>query len=140
MIRQLWGMARNDLAVWLRSPAAIAAALLPAVGMGILVAVMTNSVGRQPVALVVEGKGRLAERMARIIKGDAEAYLLTEMGAAEAERAIGQQRVAAIIVLPENFDEAVAAGNAAVDLYLDNVDINLADDLRRSVTRSGGRI
>jgi ABC-2 type transport system permease protein len=129
-------MARNDLAVWLRSPAAIAAALLPAVGMGILVAVLTNSVGRQPVALVVEGKGRLAERMARIIKEDSEAYLLTEMGAVEAERAIGQQRVAAIIVLPENFDEAVAAGNAAVDLYLNNVDIDLADDLRRSVTRS----
>ena len=109
MIGQLWGMARNDLAVWLRSPAAIAAALLPALGMGLLVAMLTNSVGQQPVALVVQGKGRLAARMANIIRGDAEAYLLTDMAAADAERAIGEQRVAAIIVIPENFDQAVTA-------------------------------
>ena len=55
MIGRVWGMARNDLAVWLRSPAAIAASLLPALGMGVLVAVLTNSVGQQPVALVVRG-------------------------------------------------------------------------------------
>src|SRR5262249_9329552 len=32
----VWGMAANDVLVWLRSPAAIAASLLPALGMGIL--------------------------------------------------------------------------------------------------------
>ncbi len=136
MIGAAWGMARNDLAVWLRSPAAIAAALLPALGMGVLVAVLTNSVGQQPVALVVQGQGPLAARMARIIRGDADAYLLEEMAAADAERAIGAQRVAAIIVVPEDFDVAAARADAAVDLYLNNVDIDLADDLRRSVTRS----
>jgi ABC-2 type transport system permease protein len=136
MIAAVWAMARNDLAVWLRSPAAIAAALLPALGMGVLVAVLTTSVGQQPVALVVEGKGPLATRMARIIRGDRDAYLLEEMTAADAERAIGEQRIAAIIVVPENFDAAAAHASAAVDLYLNNVDIDLADDLRRSVTRS----
>jgi len=136
VIGAAWGMARNDLAVWLRSPAAIAAALLPALGMGVLVAVLTNSVGQQPVALVVQGQGPLAARMARIIRGDADAYLLEEMAAADAERAIGAQRIAAIIVVPEDFDVAAARADAAVDLYLNNVDIDLADDLRRSVTRS----
>ncbi len=136
MIRHIWGMARNDLAVWLRSPAAIAAALLPALGMGVLVAVLTNSVGQQPVALVVQGKGRLAARMAKILRADTDAYFLTEMNTADAERAIGEQRVAAIAVVPENFDQAAAFGNAAVDLYLNNVDIDLADDIRRSITRS----
>ena len=61
------------------------------------------------------------------------------MTAADAERAIGEQRVAAIIVVPENFDQAVAMGNAAVDLYLNNVDI---DCRRHSPQRNpfGGRI
>ncbi len=136
MIASVWGMARNDLAVWLRSPAAIAAALLPALGMGILVAVLTNSVGQQPVALVTQSKGRLGARMGKILEADAEAYLIEEMTASEAERAIGDQRVAAIIVVPENFDEAVAGRKAVVDLYLNNVDIDLADDIRRSVARS----
>src|SRR2546426_10820431 len=58
------------------------------------------------------------------------------MAAADAERAIGAQRIAAIIVVPEDFDVAAARADAAVDLYLNNVDIDLADDLRRSVTRS----
>src|SRR5207248_6161164 len=43
---------------------------------------------------------------------------------------------AAILVVPEDFDVAAARAEAAVDLYLNNVDIDLADDLRRSVTRS----
>jgi ABC-type multidrug transport system permease subunit len=58
------------------------------------------------------------------------------MSAEEAQSALGEQRVAAMIVVPENFDEAVSAGNGIVDLYLNNVDIDLSDDLRRSVTRS----
>ena len=136
MIGAVWGMARNDLAVWLRSPAAIAAALLPALGMGMLVAMLTNSVGRQPTALVVESDGRFATRMARLIKGDKDAYLLEEMTAAEAESAFGEQRVAAVIVVPADFDAGVARRNAAVHLYLNNVNIDISDDLRRSVTRS----
>jgi ABC-2 type transport system permease protein len=136
MRRAIWGMARNDLAVWLRSPAAMAAALLPALGMGVLVAVLTNSVGQQPVALVMQGQGRYAERMGRIIKADADAYLLEEMTSADAVSALGDQRVAAIIVVPGNFDQQLAGGEAVVDLYLNNVDIDLADDIRRSVTRS----
>lgn len=136
MMRGLWGMARNDLRVWLRSPAAIAAALLPALGMGILVAVLTNSVGQQPVALVVQGKGAASTRIANLIRGDPEAYLISDMTPSNAEQAIGEQRVAAIIVIPANFDSAVAGATASVDVYLNNVDIDLADDIRRSVTRS----
>lgn len=135
-MRALWGMALNDLKVWMRSPSAIAAALLPALGMGVLVAVLTNSVGQQPVALVVQGTGAASARMAALIKGDPEAYLISEMTPAEAERAIGDQRVAAIIVIPPSFDSAVAAATATVNVYLNNVDIDLADDIRRSVTRS----
>jgi len=135
-MKQIWAMARNDLAVWLRSPAAIAAALLPGIGMGLLVAVLTNSVGQQPLALVVQGKGRLAGRMAKIVRADTDAYLINEMAASDAERAIGEQRVAAIVVIPENFDQAASIGTAAVDLYLNNIDLDLADDIRRSITRS----
>lgn len=136
MIRALWGMARNDLSVWLRSPAAIAAALLPALGMGVLVAVLTNSVGQQPVALVVKGQGQMAVRISKIFKGDLDAYILTEMTSAEAEKSLGEEKVAAIIVVPENFDQAVARREGVVDLYLNNIDIDLADDIRRSVTRT----
>ena len=136
MIGAIWGMARNDLAVWLRSPAAIAAALLPALGMGVLVAMLTVSVGRQPVALVVQGEGRFADRMAKLISSDEDAYQLTRMSASDAEAALGDQRVAAIIVVPHDFDARVARWDASVDLYLNNINIDISDDIRRAVTRS----
>jgi len=136
MIGSVWGMARNDLAVWRRSPAAIAGALLPALGMAVLVAVLTVSVGQQPVALVVQGTGPLAKHMADILREDEDAYLLEEMTEPQAEQAFAVQKVAAIIVVPEDFDQRVEATDGAVDLYLNNVDIDLSDDLRRSVTRS----
>ena len=136
MIKIIWAMTKNDLAIWWRSPAALAAALLPAIGMGILVAMLTGSVGQQPVALVVEGHGRFAHRFAEILKGDTDAYLLTEMSSLQAERAIAQQRAAGVIVVPENFDQAVPSERAIVDLYINNVNIDVADDLRRSVARS----
>jgi ABC-type multidrug transport system permease subunit len=139
MMRAVWGMARNDLAVWRRSPAAMAAALLPALGMGVLVAVLTVSVGQQPVALVTQGTGPLARQMAGILKRDKDAYSLREMTEEAAEQAIARQEIAAIVVVPPDFDARVQAADAAVDLYLNNVDIDLADDLRRSVTRSVAR-
>jgi ABC-2 type transport system permease protein len=136
MARAIWGMARNDLAVWLRSPAAIAAALLPALGMGVLVAMLTASVGRQPTALVVEREDRFANRMARLLDADKDAYIMERMSAEEAQRALDEQRVAAVIVVPADFDAGVIRRKAAVHLHLNNVNIDVSDDLRRAVTRS----
>ncbi len=136
ILGSIWGMARNDVAVWLRSPAAIAAALLPALGMGVLVAMLTASVGKQPTALVVEGEGRFATRMARLVAGDKDAYQIEKMTGEEAEKAFGEQRVAAVVRIPADFDAQVAMGTASVHLHLNNVNIDISDDLRRSVTRS----
>ena len=137
MIRTVWAVARNDLAIWGRAPGIIAAALLPALGMGILVAVITATIGMQPLALVVEGNGPLAARMAHLLQADAEAYLLSPMRRVEADQALHDQKVAAIVVIPEDFDRQVVVGAARVDLVLNNVvDMDLADDIRRSVTRS----
>jgi ABC-type multidrug transport system permease subunit len=138
VIATLWWIARHDLALWLRSPGLIAASLLPAVGMGALVALLTLSIGMQPVALVKEGQGPRAEHMVHLLEMDDEAYLLKPMESrADAERALAELRVAAVLIIPENFDEELARSSARVELHLDNVvDVDLADDIRRTVTRS----
>src|SRR5439155_359089 len=68
--------------------------------------------------------------------GDEDAYIMKKMSAADAEKAFGEQRVAAMIVVPENFDWSVYRSDGMVDLYLNNLNIDIADDLRRAVTRS----
>jgi ABC-2 type transport system permease protein len=135
-VRGLWTIARIDLAVWRRSPAAILAAVVPALGMYLLVKVLTLSVTVQPVALVVQDRGPEAQILAGYIEEDTESYQLFVRDLAGAQRLLDKQRVAAVIVIPKGFDLAVARGRAVVDLTLNNTDIDFSDDVRRSLDRS----
>jgi ABC-type multidrug transport system permease subunit len=136
-MRTIWAIARHDVLLWSRSPGLLAASLLPALGMGLLVAVLTLTIGKQPVALVQEGDGPLAEHMVHLLEADDEAYVLRRTDRAEARRALDELRAAAVLVIPRDFDAQVAASNAHLELWLDNVvDVDLADDIRRAVTRT----
>ncbi len=134
--RHAWAVARLDVSVWRRTPWAVGAALVPPAGMVALVMVLTWSVTKQPVALVVQGRGPQAARMAHIIEADREAYALTVTDLPHAQRLLQRQEVAAVIVVPTTFESDVAAGRASLDLTLNNVDIDFGDDIRRAVDRS----
>jgi len=89
------------------------------------------------VALVVLAKGPYAQRMESLIVSDEDAYILTETDAQTANRMLIDQEVAPIIVIPPNFDTLIDNHHqASLFLILNNVDIDFADDIRRSVDRS----
>lgn len=136
MIKRLWSIARLDLILWRRTPFAIAAAVIPPIGMAMVLVTLSLAVLQQPVALVVDGKGPNAQKMQRIIQSDSDAYFLTITGANTAQRMLDTQEVAAVITIPSDFDEKVAKGEAEVGYVLNNVDIDFSDDIRRSVDRS----
>ena len=136
MTRPLWRLAVLDLAIWRRSPAAIAAALIPPLAMALLLYVLTLSVGRQPVALVVQSTGPQAQRMATLLRSDTVSYQLVQTSMSEARRLLDSQQVAAIVDIPADFDAAVRQNRASLPYTLNNVDIDLADDVRRTVSRS----
>jgi ABC-2 type transport system permease protein len=127
---------RLDLARWRRAHTMLAAALIPALATGLFIWVLTLSVGRQPVALVVEDHGPQGAIMANILTSDQEAYALKETNLNASERMLASQQVAAVIVIPPTFDAAVAKSTATVDFTLNNVDIDFGDDIRRAVARS----
>ena len=128
---------RLDLARWRRAHTMLAAALIPPLAMGLFLWVLTLSVGRQPVALVVEDHGPQGAIMANILLSDTDAYNLIESKTlAGAEEMLASQQVASVIVIPPTFDADVAKGTATVDFTLNNVDIDFGDDVRRAVARS----
>ncbi len=135
-MRSAWAIARNDLRVWRRSPAAILAAVVPPLCMAGLLAVLTASASQQPIALVVQDPGPLAARLTHIIAADGEAYALHVTDAPTAARELEAQQVAAVVVIPPDFDSRVARDGAAVGLTLNNVDSDFSDDIRRTVDRS----
>jgi ABC-type Na+ efflux pump permease subunit len=78
-------------------------------------------------------------RMAQIFQANNDAYLLHTMTRAQADAALQDQKVAAIITIPTEFDDQAARGAATVGLTLNNVDVDFADDIRRTVTMSVGQ-
>jgi ABC-2 type transport system permease protein len=134
-MRAVWAVAATDVARWRRSPMLVAATLVPAAGMALMVVALTYAVGRQPVALVTEGHGPVAQRLVGIIR-ESDGFFLVERTAAQADRDLKAQRVAAVITVPADFDASLATHRATVDVRIDNVDLDFADDVRRSVTEA----
>lgn len=142
-LRGIWTLAKLDLLMWRRMPFAIATALIPPIGMMLVLVTLSLAVLQQPVALVVEGKGVHSQKMKEIIQSDTDAYVnydfsqnLKAIDAKTARKYLDDQLVAAVITIPEDFDKKVEEGNAKVNLVLNNVDIDFSDDIRRSVDRS----
>jgi ABC-type polysaccharide/polyol phosphate export permease len=136
-MRAIWSIAALDLKRWRRTPIAIASALVPPATMAMLLVVLSIAVTQQPVALVVNGHGENADQMTQVIKSDDDAYLLTLTDERKALQLLHEQLVAAVIVVPADFDDMIKQGKiASVKLLLNNVDIDFADDIRRSVARS----
>jgi ABC-2 type transport system permease protein len=142
-IKGIFTIASLDLLIWKRTPMSIFAALIPPVGMTLILITLSLAVLQQPVALVVESTGQYAQKMEKIIESDTDAYLNYDFStkfkptdAKTAQHLLESQQVAAIITIPADFDQKIIEGNAQVKLLLNNVDIDFADDIRRSVDRS----
>ena len=116
---------------------AILSAFLPPLTMAAFLVVLSLAVTQQPVALVAEGQGALAKMMEEIIQSDDDAYLLTSTDKVRALKMLQDQEVAAVITVPAEFDQNLGRSQPAkIHLLLNNVDIDFADDIRRSVDRS----
>jgi len=133
LLRSLWAIYRKDLAVAWRNRATLAASFFPVVGFLLVQAVGVSAVGRNPVALVTLDPGPAGQQMARIIH-TANVFRLTDATPAEAQSLLDNLRVAAIVTIPADFSQRVAARNLApVDVQLNNLNLDFTNDIRRAV-------
>ena len=108
-LRQTWTLAAHDVGLWRRAPWAIAAALIPPAALALLLYILTFNLGHQPIALVQQGHGRYSDHIAGIFQAQAgDIYSLISTDRATATRMLDSQQVAAVVVIPRNFDAAVA--------------------------------
>ena len=135
MSRIIWAIARSDITRWRRSPALVAATLIPAIGMSLTVLGLTYAVGRQPVALVRQSQGPMSDKVVEILR-ESDGFFLSERTAEEAAADLEDQWVCAVITIPAGFDEAIATKNASLEVRINNVDLDFSDDIRRSVSEA----
>ncbi len=143
MIKNIYNITKLDLIRWTRMPTAIISSFIPPLGMMAVLVTLSLAVLQQPIALVVEGNGVYSRKMQSIIESDTDAYVnydfstkIKPVDAQTAWRWLENQQVAAIITVPVDFDQKVREGEAKLYLTLNNIDIDFADDIRRSVDRS----
>jgi len=132
-------LALLDLLLWRRIPWAIASALIPPLGMALMLVVLSLTVTQEPVALVIQSQGAYSTQMAEMLEADTDSYILSVMSMQDATQALHDQYIAAIIVIPPDFDRQVIAHTSRLQVILNNIDIDFADDIRRSVARSVGQ-
>ncbi|MCA1648585.1 MAG: ABC transporter permease [Chloroflexi bacterium] len=129
----IWAIVRKDIAVWLRQPSAVAATLLPALSLIVVLYIGAAAVGRNPVALVVEGTGPHAQELATILE-QSEAFNVSVLSADQATAALDSLKVAAVITVPPDFDQAFADRQPdPVQIQINNLNLDFTNDLRRSL-------
>lgn len=156
-LRHTWTLAAHDVGQWRRAPWAIAAALIPPAALALLAYILTFNLGHQPIALVQEAHGRYSDHIAGIFQAQAgDIYSLVATDRADAMRLLASQQVAAVVVIPRNFDAAVArcpalqpgqiihdytyarsgCPAAQIQLTLDNANHNFAGEIRRALSET----
>ncbi|HET7148126.1 MAG TPA: ABC transporter permease [Candidatus Nitrosopolaris sp.] len=126
---------RKDIGVWLRQPTSIAATVLPAIAFMIILYFGAQAVGRNPVALVVQDNGPLAQKLVNILThSDAFRIAMISATPEKAEEALKQLKVAAVISIPNTFDAAYNAQKSdPVTIHINNLNLDFTNDLRRSL-------
>jgi ABC-2 type transport system permease protein len=126
---------RKDIGVWLRQPTTIASTVLPAVSLLVILFFFQQAVGRNPVAMVVQDTGPHAQELVKILS-DSDAFKIAMITTAQqnAEEALKQLKVAAVITIPSNFDAAFNSHKPdPVTIHINYLNLDFTNDLRRSL-------
>ena len=135
LIIPILAIVRKDIGVWLRQPATIASTVLPAVALLVILFFFQQAVGRNPVAIVVQDSGPHAQELVRILS-DSNAFKIAMITTAQqnAEEALKQLKIAAVITIPSNFDAAFDSHEPdPVTIHINNLNLDFTNDLRRSL-------
>jgi ABC-type multidrug transport system permease subunit len=132
-IRPLWAIYRKDLAVWWRNRLTLVVSVLPVLGLFAIEAIGTTAVGRSPVALVTLDHGPAGTQLQQIFH-DADVFIITDATPDEAQTLLRQVKVAAIVTIPADFSQRVAAHDPSpVDVTVNNLNLDFTNDIRRAV-------
>ena len=134
MLRVLWTIAKKDLQVWLRHPVLLIGSLLVPMSYFLVVFLGAQAVGQNPAAVVNLDQGPIGAQIVQaIITSDVFRVQIVQTPA-EAENLYNQLSVAAVITIPPEFSSDIAAHHLApIEVQNDNLNLDVAGDIRRAV-------
>jgi ABC-type multidrug transport system permease subunit len=128
-----YAVAAKDLRVHLRRPWQAVGILLVPLSYTIVALLGSQAVGANPVAVVNADHGPAGAQITSAIDS-AGVFRLTETGPAQASRMYAGQQVAAVVTIPAGTSALLREHrHAVIGVRLHNMDLDLADDIRRGV-------
>jgi len=132
-LKAAWVIMIKDLQVWLRQPVILVATFAPPLVFLLVQFLGAESVGRSPVALVVQDRGPEGAKIAQAIRG-ANVFRLQDVDAARGQALLNNLDVVAVITIPADFSQRLQAHQGTtVDVTVNNLNLDFTNDIRRAV-------
>lgn len=132
-LQVVWTIAKKDMRIWLRHPLMLISSLLVPLTYFFVIWLGSQAVGRNPVAVVNEDRGLEGSKIVQALI-QADVFRLYVVNADQAKALYGSLQVAAVLTIPPDFSERVDADTSvAIQVYLNNYNVDLAGDIRRAV-------
>lgn len=130
----LYGGFQAEIKQLARSPFFVALTILLAVTFLFLVSLFGLTGSRAPTAIITEDQGTYARQFIANLQAAHHSFDLRPMDQASARTALNRGELAAIIILPKNFSDAIAHGKeTTIEVSVDNVDTDMTDDIKRAL-------
>jgi len=125
---------RDQLRSFRRAPVTTLLAMLLPLNLLLLMSLFALTGYNAPTGLVVGEDTPRAREFVRALQDAHNSFALRPMDAATAHALLRRGRLVAVIEVPAGFDSTIAARRAAeVRLTVDNVNLDMAEDVRRAV-------
>jgi ABC-2 type transport system permease protein len=132
-LRVILGTARKDLRIALAEPLFTVLGLLIPLNLLFLFALFAVSVGRAPIAVVMDDRGPLAQQLLGSLER-ANSFVVHVGGAGQAASELREGRVVAILTVPASFDDDLRAGrHVDLPVTVDNLNVDYTNDIRRAI-------
>lgn len=134
MLKVIWTIAWKDLRVWRRHPLLLIGSMLVPLSYFLVVFLGAQAVGENPVAIVNLDEGPIGAQLVQTVLDAGVFRVQVASSPAEAESLYDSLAVAAIITIPPDFSaEVMTHQRAPILVQLANINLDLADDIRRAV-------
>lgn len=134
MLRVAWAAARLEFHLIARDRLFVALTVLAAMSFVAMVSLFGLTGSRAPMALIDRDGGPEAARFVDAMNRAHHSFRLLPMGEREADALLAQGRLVGSITIPAGFGDGVRSGRTvALDVRLDNVDVDLSNDVQRAL-------
>lgn len=132
--RAFMGGLRTQLRTFVRTPMTTVLVLILPINLLLLLSLFALTGYNAPTALVMGEDTPLARSYVEALKDTHNSFELRPMDLATGQRQLKRARLVAILEIPPGFEAGVRAGKTVpVNLTLDNVNLDMAEDVRRAV-------